>query len=87
MRARARNALLSEAIAKEELVQAVAKDLQEIEGMTPDIIAKLAEKEIVDLDDLAELATDELSEITGLDNEQASEVIMRARAHWFEDDE
>ncbi|MCQ9615652.1 transcription termination factor NusA [Paenalcaligenes niemegkensis] len=87
LRARARNALLSEAIAKEELVQTAAKDLQEIEGMTPDIIAKLAEKEIVDLDDLAELATDELSEITGLDSEEASEMIMRARAHWFDGDE
>lgn len=87
LRARARNALLSEAIAKEELVQTVAKDLQEIEGMTPDIIAKLAEKEIVTLDDLAELATDELSDMTGLTSEEASDMIMRARAHWFEDDE
>ncbi|WP_269900146.1 transcription termination factor NusA [Paenalcaligenes faecalis] len=85
LRTRARNALLSEAIAKEELVQSVAKELQEIEGMTPDILASLAAKDIVTLDDLAELATDELAEIVGLDNEAASEMILRARAHWFDE--
>lgn len=86
LRTRARNALLSEAIAKDELVQAVEKDLLEIEGMTPDIVAALAEKEVTTLDDLAELATDELSEITGLNAEDASNLIMRARAHWFDGD-
>ncbi|NLJ62119.1 MAG: transcription termination/antitermination protein NusA [Alcaligenaceae bacterium] len=85
LRTRARNALLSEAIAKEELVQSVAKDLQEIEGMTPDVLAKLAEKGIVTLDDLAELATDELAEIADLDSDAASDMIMRARAHWFDE--
>lgn len=85
LRTRARNALLSEAIAKEELVQSVAKDLQEIEGMTPDILASLAAKDIVTLDDLAELATDELAEIAGLDSEAASDMILRARAHWFDE--
>jgi N utilization substance protein A len=86
LRTRARNALLSEAIAKDELVQAVEKDLLEIEGMTPDIVAALAEKEVTTLDDLAELATDELSEMTGLNAEDASNLIMRARAHWFDGD-
>lgn len=85
LRTRARNALLSEAIAKEELVQSVAKDLQEIEGMTPDVLAKLAEKGIVTLDDLAELATDELAEIADLDSDAASDMIMRARTHWFDE--
>lgn len=66
-------------------VQSVAKELQEIEGMTPDILASLAAKDIVTLDDLAELATDELAEIVGLDNEAASEMILRARAHWFDE--
>ena len=36
-------------------------------------------------DDLAELATDELAEISGLDEKQASDLIMRARAHWFDE--
>ncbi len=86
LRARARNALLSEAIAKEELVQTAVKELAGIEGMTPELIAVLAENEITTLDELAELATDELSEMTGLAQEEASDLIMRARAHWFDDE-
>ena len=85
LRTRARNALLSDAMAKEKLVQSVASELQEIEGMTPDILAALAAKEIVTLDDLAELATDELAEMIGLNSEEASDMIMRARAHWFDE--
>lgn len=85
LRTRARNALLSEAIAKDTLVQSVAKELQEIEGMTPDILAKLAAKGIVTLDDLAELATDELAEMAELESDEASNMIMRARAHWFDE--
>lgn len=86
LRTRARNALLTEAIAQEERVQTVAQDLLEIEGMTAELVAKLADAEVLTLDDLAELATDELSEITGLTEDEASQMIMRARAHWFEDD-
>ncbi|NYT59118.1 transcription termination/antitermination protein NusA [Alcaligenaceae bacterium] len=86
LRTRARNALLTEAIAQEERVQTVAQELIEIEGMTPELVAKLAENEVLALDDLAELATDELSEISGLSEEEASQMIMRARAHWFDDE-
>ena len=85
LRTRARNALLTEAIAQEERVTS-AQDLLEIEGMTPELVAKLAENDIVDIDGLAELATDELSEISGLGAEEASELIMKARAHWFDDE-
>ncbi|MEO6984472.1 MAG: transcription termination factor NusA [Paralcaligenes sp.] len=83
LRTRARNALLTEAIADEERVQ-TTPELLESEGMTAELAAMLADKKIYTLDDLAELATDELSEITGLDEQQASEMIMRARAHWFD---
>src|SRR5690606_39040499 len=86
LRARARSALLTEAIAQEERVQ-TAHDLLEVPGMTPALVAKLAENEITTLDDLAELAADELSELTGLPEDAASDMIMQARAHWFEDDE
>lgn len=85
LRSRARNALLTEAIAQEERVT-IAKNLLEIEGLTPELVAKLAENDILDIDALAELSTDELSEITGLSAEQASELIMKARAHWFDDE-
>ena len=86
LRNRARNALLTEAIAQEERLES-AQDLLELEGMTPDLAAKLAEKGVLTRDELAELATDELSEMTGIDAQQASDLIMRARAHWFEGDE
>lgn len=85
LRARARNALLTEAIAQEER-EKIPQSLIEIEGMTPELIARLAENEIVTLDDLGELSADELSELAGLNTEDASQMIMRARAHWFEDD-
>ncbi|CAM5778136.1 transcription termination factor NusA [Castellaniella caeni] len=84
LRTRARNALLTEAIAQEERVQ-TARDLLEIQGMDPGLVAKLAESNITTLDDLAELAADELAELTGLSEEDASAMIMQARAHWFED--
>lgn len=85
LRTRARNALLTEAIAQEERVQ-TAQDLMEVQGITPELVAKLAEKEVLNLDDLAELSTDELSEMTGLTEDEASQMIMRARAHWFNDE-
>ncbi|MCX5591348.1 transcription termination factor NusA [Alcaligenes endophyticus] len=87
LRTRARNALLSEAIAKEELVQTATRELQELEGLTPELIAKLAENQVATLDDLAELASDELAEVAGISTDEASQLIMRARAHWFDDEE
>src|SRR5690554_5089116 len=86
LRARARNALLTEAIAQEEKVQKVDPAVLELEGMTPELASKLGEHNVFTLDDLAELATDELSEITQLDEEAASALIMKARAHWFSDE-
>src|SRR5690554_301041 len=85
LRTRARNALLTEAIAQEERMSA-AHDLLEIEGLTPELVAKLAENGILDIDSLAELSTDELSEMTGLSKEESSDFIMKARAHWFDDE-
>lgn len=85
LRARARNALLTEAIAQEERLE-TAQDLLELEGMTPELAAKLAERNVHTRDDLAELATDELAEIAGMDEQQASDLIMRARAHWFDEE-
>lgn len=85
LRTRARNALLTEAIVKEEKLETTAADLLELEGMSHDIAAKLADAKIFSRDDLAELATDELTEITGLSDAQAAELIVKARAHWFDD--
>jgi N utilization substance protein A len=85
LRVRARNALLTEAIAQEERLE-TAQDLLELEGMTSELAAKLAERQVHTRDDLAELATDELAEIAGLTEQEASDLIMRARAHWFDEE-
>jgi len=85
LRTRARNALLSEALAYEQLLQKVSPELQALEGLESEVLAVLAENDICTLDDLAELATDELCEMTDIPAEKASELIMSARAHWFDE--
>ncbi len=84
LRNRARNVLLTEAIATEEKLESVAEDLIGLDGMTKELAAKLAEHDVKTRDDLAELAVDELTEMTGIDEERAKEIILKARAHWFE---
>ena len=86
LRDRARNVLLTEAIAKEEKLEGTAEDLLNLEGMDRDLAAKLADASVHTRDDLAELAVDELVEATGLDEERAKALIMKARAHWFENE-
>jgi N utilization substance protein A len=83
LRNRARNALLTDAIKREENLEQAEKDLLELEGMDADLAAKLAENSIRTRDDLGELAVDELTEMTGIDDERARGLIMAARAHWF----
>ena len=83
LRNRARNALLVAAIANEEKVEGVAQDLLSLEDMDTALAAKLAENGVKTRDDLAELAVDELFEMTGIDEERAKKLIMAARAHWF----
>ncbi|MFN7836162.1 MAG: transcription termination factor NusA [Burkholderiaceae bacterium] len=83
LRNRARNALLTAAIAEEEQAEA-APDLIDLDGMDAGLLAQLTKANIRQRDDLAELAVDELLEITGIDESRARELIMKARAHWFE---
>lgn len=85
LRNRAKNALLTMEIAQE--VQVEESGFRDVEGITPELIEKLAESEIQTRDDLADLAADELMEITGLDSDAANALIMQARAHWFDDSE
>jgi len=84
LRSRARNALLVQAIASEEQVEGVDQSLLKLEGMDTQLAAKLAEGGVRTRDDLADLAVDELSELTGIEGERAKGLIMAARAHWFE---
>ncbi len=86
LRARAKDALLTMEIAREESVEEVSQDLRDLEGLSPEQIGKLAEAGVHTRDDLADLAGDELSEITGQPLEEASAMVMKAREHWFTQD-
>ena len=83
LRARAKDALLTMEIAREESVEEVSQDLRDLEGLTPELIAKLAEGGVHTRDDLADLAIDELTDLTGQSEEEAKALIMKAREHWF----
>ena len=86
LRARARDALLTEALAAEEQLDEhkPADDLLTLDGMDDAIAYALSSRGIATRDDLAELAVDEISDIEGLDAERAAALIMAARKHWFE---
>jgi len=83
LRTRAKDALLTMEIAREESVDAVSQDLRDLDGLTPDLIAKLAQSDVKTRDDLADLAVDELTAITGQDQDAAKALILKAREHWF----
>ncbi|BEP54861.1 transcription termination factor NusA [Variovorax sp. V35] len=83
LRARAKDALLTMEIAKEEGVETVSQNLRDLEGLNPDLIPQLAEAGVNTRDDLADLAVDELTEITGLSADDAKALILKAREHWF----
>ncbi|MGD8808088.1 MAG: transcription termination factor NusA, partial [Gammaproteobacteria bacterium] len=89
LRARARDVLITQAIAtEEELDQSEpAQDLLDLEGMTESLAYVLASRGIVTREDLAEQAVDELEDIDELDEEAAAKLIMAARAHWFEEEQ
>ncbi|EME70674.1 transcription elongation factor NusA [Paramagnetospirillum caucaseum] len=66
----------------------VADEMAAIEGLAPSMLVKLGDKGIKTLDDLGDLAGDELIDILGKDamsEDEANAVIMAARAHWFEE--
>src|SRR5574338_844803 len=84
LRSRARNALLTDAIAREESVENVEEALLSLEGMDTEIASQLAAHGITTRDALADLAGDELVELTGIEPTRAQDLIMKARAHWFE---
>lgn len=86
LRNRARDAILTMAIAAEEKLGEVSDDMRNLEGVDADMLRSLAEAGITTRDDLAELAVDELIEITGVNEETAKAVILTAREHWFTED-
>ncbi|HEX9140561.1 MAG TPA: transcription termination factor NusA [Steroidobacteraceae bacterium] len=86
LRNRARDVLLTQAIASEEsLDQSMpADDLLTLEGMSPDLALALARRGVRTRDDLADQAIDDIADIQGLSPEEAGSLIMKARAHLFE---
>src|SRR5256885_11647343 len=86
LRNRARDVLLTQAIASEEtLDQSMpADDLLLLEGMSPDLALTLARRGVRTREDLAEQSVDELADIEGLAADKAAKLIMTARAPWFE---
>jgi N utilization substance protein A len=84
LRNRARNVLLTEAIVDEEQLENVEEDLLNLEGMDKPLAAKLARANVRTRDDLADLAVDELVELSGIDDDRAKNLITTARAHWFQ---
>jgi transcription termination/antitermination protein NusA len=88
LRRRAKDALLTRALVSEERLegeQAPADDLLNMEGMDRTTAYALAKKGIITMDDLAEQAIDDIVDIEGVSEERAGQLIMTARAPWFQD--
>jgi transcription termination/antitermination protein NusA len=86
LRNRARDVLLTQAIASEETLDASmpTEDLLHLEGMSPDLALALARRGVRSREDLADQAVDDLADIEGLSPEEAGNLIMKARAPMFE---
>jgi N utilization substance protein A len=87
LRARAKDALLTMAIASEEHASEPADDLLNMDGMDRQTAFVLAGRGVVTMEDLAEQSVDELMDIEEMTEERAAELIMTARAPWFADEE
>lgn len=85
LRARAKDALLTQALASEERLEGVApaEDLLQMEGMDPALAVLFAGRGIITMEDLAEQSVDDLSGIEGVDAARAAALIMKAREPWF----
>ena len=87
LRNRAKDALLTQAIASQEDLSSanIADDLLNMEGMDNVLALELSKKGILSMEDLAEQSIDELNDIESIDEERAGKLIMTARAPWFEE--
>ena len=87
LRTRAKDRLLTQAIAKEEKLDSVqpADDLLNMEGMDRHLAFEMASRGVVTMEDLAEQSIDDLLDIEGIDKTRAGELIMTARKPWFEE--
>jgi N utilization substance protein A len=87
LRTRAKDALLTQALASEEQLnnREPADDLLNMEGMDRALAYNLAARGVVTMEDLAEQSVDDLLDIDGIDQEKAAALIMKAREPWFVD--
>lgn len=85
LRNRAKDALLTQALAGEEKAQP-AEDLVNMDGMDDELANMLASKGVMTMEDLAEQSVDELMEVDGMDESRAATLIMKAREPWFADE-
>ncbi len=86
LRERAKDALITLAISNEEVILGAAEpaeDLLAMEGMDPELAARLASQGVTTVEELAEQAVDDLLDIEGIDQERAAQLIMKAREPWF----
>jgi transcription termination/antitermination protein NusA len=83
LQARAKEIALADALKQQENIQDPSEELLAMEGMTQEIAKALAARGVVTVDDLADQATDDISDIEGLGAEKAGQLIMKARESWF----
>jgi N utilization substance protein A len=89
LRSRAKDALLIKAIASEEKIETSvpSAELLALEGVDEKLAHEMAAKGIITVDDLAEQAIDDIIEFTGMTEDRAGKLIMKARESWFADDQ
>jgi N utilization substance protein A len=89
LRSRAKDALLIKAIASEEKIETSepSTELLALEGVDEKLAHEMAAKGIITVDDLAEQAIDDIIEFTGMTEDRAGKLIMKARESWFTDDQ
>ena len=89
LRSRAQDVLLTQALVTENKIKSLnpSDELLAMDGVSAELAVSLAEIEVTTVDDLADLAVDELMVIDGMDEETAGKLIMKARESWFQDED
>ena len=87
LRDRARNEILIAAMVTKEKLKNIDPKIKALTNMTDQLLKELIQHDINTIDDLAELSTPELTELTSLSAEDAGQLILEARSHWFEEGE
>jgi N utilization substance protein A len=89
LRSRAQDVLLTQALVTENKIKSLnpSDELLAMEGVSAELAVSLAEIEVTTVDDLADLAVDELMVIDGMDEDTAGTLIMKARESWFQDED